>query len=595
MTRQRGRRSVLITVVAICSLVVPMVALAGPIGTASGFEDDDANLIVNTTGNVDWNAFAGAGTLSGTAPFRDYAGTSASGWRFLVMEDARAVTSDTGFAGGTKQDENCPDVISAKAPNKDDLRSAAVASKTLANGHFILNLAWLRIPQNTTSASAHIAYEFNRGEVSCGEAGDLISRTAGDILVVYDFEGGDAIPIINLSRWVTTGACEVNSHNAPCWSPQINLTAAGFAEANVNDLNTVQSDLEFGATALGTATLGDAEFGEAGIDLTAAGVFPVGTCANLGSVFAASRTSGSSSTAQMKDLVGPGDFNVSNCGTVTIIKHTVPADLDQDFGFTSTLAGAQIDCDEDATPASFILNDVGAGNDESNTETCVNVPAGDYTVTEGDDPVGFTFDDVTCTASTGSSGTQDATVEKEVDIHLIAGGSVTCTYVNNQNLGAIKITKTSSKTGNALDGAQFSITKGGTAIAGSPFTTDANGEICVDGLVFGDYVVTETVAPTGFEIDDPAGRTVTVDTNTDCEADPYIGEEESFTDTPTAKIQVRWADEGSGETDLVTDLSCTNTSTGVVSTEGTTGWNDTLTVTGLDAPVTLVCTIDIDP
>ena len=90
--------------------------------------------------------------------------------------------------------------------------------------------------------------------------------------------------------------------------------------------------------------LNDSEFGEAGINLTAAGIFPAGTCNSFGKVFGVSRSSGNSGTAQMKDLAGPGDFNLTNCGTVTVIKHTDPAGLSQAFPFTSTLAGAQLSC-----------------------------------------------------------------------------------------------------------------------------------------------------------------------------------------------------------------------------------------------------------
>jgi hypothetical protein len=67
------------------------------------------------------------------------------------------------------------------------------------------------------------------------------------------------------------------------------------------------------ATASVDETLGLVEFGEAGIDLTNAGVFPPGACNSFGKVYAVSRSSGSSGSAQMKDLVGPGDFTIANC------------------------------------------------------------------------------------------------------------------------------------------------------------------------------------------------------------------------------------------------------------------------------------------
>ncbi len=50
----------------------------------------------------------------------------------------------------------------AKAPNKDDLKRVYVTSNTVG-GDVFLGLAWVRIPQNTTSPSAHIGFEFNQG------------------------------------------------------------------------------------------------------------------------------------------------------------------------------------------------------------------------------------------------------------------------------------------------------------------------------------------------------------------------------------------------------------------------------------------------
>jgi uncharacterized surface anchored protein len=298
----------------------------------------------------------------------------------------------------------------------------------------------------------------------------------------------------------------------------------------------------------------------------------------------------------MKDLVGPGNFNLTNCGSVTIIKRTAPRDLNQNFSYTSNLAGT---CTTDATPAAFTLNDNGAGDTTSNTETCTDVPAGSYTVTEGADPAGFVFTDLSCTASgTGTSATPaSGNATRTASITVAGGGSVTCVYTNTQQLGAIKISKTSSKSTNALAGATFSITKGGTAITGSPFTTDANGTICVDNLAFGDYVVTETGAPTGYAIDDATGHTVTVDNNAACGDATYVGETASFTDTPLADIQVRFRDGGSGETALVEAMTCDNT-TGTGSDADTTGWDDTHTVTGIkvsSSVVTVTCTIKIDP
>jgi hypothetical protein len=598
---RRARWAVLVSLSALLAVLIALPASAGPVGLNAGFEDDDGNLVDNTgTGinaGIDWNTFAPT-TWTGTAPLRT-ASDSASGWTLTGKEDRQAVTTDSAFAGGTKQDDNCATTNTGKAPNKDDLKRVYLATKTVPVGgvdHVFLMLAWVRIPQNTTSPSAHIGFEFNKGTTACSATSPLVQRTAGDMLIVYDFEGGagDA-PVLTLRRWVTSGSCEVGSVSPPCWGTAQDLTADGDAEGKVN---TTASALDEVADPDETLQLN--EFGEAGIDLTDAGVFTPGQCESFGNSYAVSRSSGNSGTAQMKDLVGPVPFTLQNCGTVVIKKRTNPRGLDQNFTFTSNLAGAQLSCSADTTPASFTLNDKdgATGDSTNNTETCQNVPAGSYTVTEGADPTGFSFGSLTCTASTGSSGAQDGTVPKQANISIIGGGTVTCVYVNNQELGAIKITKTSTKSDAALSGATFTITKGGTAISGSPFTTNASGEICVDNLTFGDYVVTETAAPSGFVIDNPSGVTVTVNNNAKCSDATYVGETSAFTNTPTAKIQVRFADEGSGETALDEALSCSS-STGTDSTADTAGWDDTLTRTGIkvdgSAVITITCTIKIDP
>ena len=304
--RSRPRQATVAGLAVSALLVFSIAALAGPVGDLSGFEDDDGNLVDNATAGIDWNSFAPT-TWTGTAPNRT-SNKTALGWTFLGLEDAQKANSDTAFAGGTKQDDNCASVIGGSAPNKDDLKRAYMATATVG-GHVFLNLAWVRIPQNTTSSSAHVGFEFNKAiSGNCAGAGGLVNRTAGDMLIVYDFEGGGGTPVLTLRRWVTSGSCEVGSKNPPCWGVATNLTADGFAEARVN-VGASALD-EIGPT---SETLEDSEFGEAGIDLTAAQVFTPGACESFGRAFAVSRSSGNSGTAQMKDLVGPAPFQIANC------------------------------------------------------------------------------------------------------------------------------------------------------------------------------------------------------------------------------------------------------------------------------------------
>jgi hypothetical protein len=590
------KKKALLAALAVIALVLAVVAPAfsGPVGTAAGFEDDDGNLAPATA--TDWNSFAPTSwqPSPSATPTRTTTKT-ASGWQFVGLEDWEATTSDSGFGGGTKQDADCPSVITQKADNKADLKRIYLASKTGSNGHTYLMLAWVRIPQNTTSPSAHVAFEFNKGGTACPAGSNgLVRRTAGDMLIVYDFEGGSTdVPTLRLERWIASGACEIGSDNAPCWGPATTLTA-GTAEAKVNTFGPVSDSLAAPALSSTTGTsvtqtLGTSEFGEAGIDLTNAGVFTAGTCASFGKAYGVSRTSGNSGTAQMKDLVGPGNFNLTNCGEIKIIKRTNPRGLNQDFSYTSNIAGGQLSCTGDSTPASFTLNDNGNSTSDSaaNTEDCTNVPVGSYTVTEGADPANFVFESLTCTSS--GTGTSATTSGKVASITLAGSGLVTCVYVNKQQLGAIKVTKTRK---HAADGSGDHPQSGVSfTVNGVTKQTDANGVACFDGLGFGSYTVHETVPP-GYHVDGN-DKSVTVDNAAGCADATYVGESVSFHNTPLTDLSVSVNSQVDGGTSST--ITCTDADSNTIAS-GSTGANGDGSASASDLePGTYTCTVLIDP
>jgi Prealbumin-like fold domain len=566
----RTRLSLLV-VVALAALTVALAGTAAAVSSESGFEDDDGNLAPAAPINFDWNSFAPT-TWTGTAPNR----TSEKlfgGWSFDGIEDAQVTTSDSAFSGGTKQDDQCPTVIGAKAPNKDDLKRVYFSSKTVA-GHVYLNLAWVRIPQNTTSPSAHVAFEFNQSETLCGGSSDgLVQRSTangGDVLIVYDFEGGATdTPAIRLSRWIAAGACEVANHAPPCWSVAQTL-GAGVAEARVN--TSVVGSVQDTIGPAGTQTLGLNEFGEAGIDLTDAGVFPAGQCRSFGNAFAVSRTSGEASTAQMKDLVGPGNVDIRNCGQVIIRKLTVPSPDPTDTTFNYTTTGG-------LNPASFSLKNGGV------QDYGATVQAGSYSATEADpSAANFRLSDIDCSASDLSHGSTVTENEGTLtaSFNLAAEDTIDCTFVNTLKQGAIKVTKTRKHAAEGPgdhphSGVDFTVD-------GVTKTTDANGEACFDNLAFGDYTVHE-VTPAGYHGE--ADKTVTVDNEASCSDVPYVGESVSFHNTPLTDITVSVNSQVDGGTASTIDCGA-----GVVST-GPNGDGST-SRTDLE-PGTYVCTIVIDP
>lgn len=538
----------------------------------ASFEFDDGNLA--NDGVMDWNDFDPV-TWSGTAPYRT-GESSANGWDFTGLEDDEASNADTGFGGGTKQDDSCPQVKGSKAPNKDDLRRVYVTSTTI-DGDVFLGLSWTRIPQNNTSASAHIGFEFNQGETPCAGSSGLVERTAGDMLVVYDFEGGDAEPTITLRRWVTSGACEVGSNSPPCWGPSSNLTALGFAVAEVNTGGPVTDAL--GPD--GTEAVGASEFGEAGINLTDAGVFGQNVCAAFGKAYAVSRSSGNSAQAQMKDLVGPGDINIANCGTVIIHKTTDPSPdpTDSTFGYTTTGG---------LTPATFDLKD-GETQDYG-----PNVFAGNYSVTETDPtPLDFELQSLDCSASDTGNGSSFNVTGATVSFDLKPNDTIECTYTNELKQGAIQVTKTRKHAADGPGdhphaGVTFTLVDGDGATVGTA-VTDANGEVCFDELTFGGYDVTETL-PTGYAADGPLTKSATVDNKASCDDDPFAGETLTFANTPLTDIDLSASSQVSGGTH--TQITCVDSDGQIAQTANVE--NPTVDVDDL-LPGTYTCTIVIDP
>jgi hypothetical protein len=158
--------------------------------------------------------------------------------------------------------------------------------------------------------------------------------------------------------------------------------------------------------------------------------------------------------------------------------------------------------------------------------------------------------------------------------------TVTCTFTNTLQLGAIKVTKTRK---HAADG------PGDHPHAGVDFTvngvthaTDANGVACFDGLLFGSYTVHETV-PTGYQGE--ADKTVTVDNAATCADNPFGGESVSFHNTPLTNLTVTVDSQVPGGTSSTIDC-------GVAAA----GPGDDISASATNlVPGTYTCTIVVDP
>ena len=535
-------------------------------GSPSKFESNDGNMVKNGgTGFNDWK------TVTANA---DYA----------HLTDASSSTDDS-FTPGQKQDTVCPDTTGHGNPNKDDFTDVASFSETqsAAPNHTFLYGATIRVAANG-SASENI--ELKQGKNGTCADPKLLARTLGDKMIAIDYTGGGANVDFHVLTWIETsagfdptpnsdpsddiaGTCFVGSDVPPCWSSTVKTLGSNAAEGSTN-----MTVIEAADNSINGQKLVVNKFAEFGIDLVAAGVIPENECASFPQTVWESRSSGSSFVSSTKDI-SIENKTISNCGSITVIKHTSPRGVDQGFTYTSDLnenatAGGKAGIDANGN---FSLND--GGNTSSDTDANrvreTSLFPGTYNVTEDAPGTGFAFDSVTCTPAANYS--VDPNNPRHVIISLGFRDNVTCTYVNNQQRGAIKVTKTSTKGNTALEGAHFRIcTNDGPYTVQNPCTaaktgsddiaTPANGTICVDSLAFGTYYVSEKSAPPGYKIDDTSVSSVAVDNNATCSDQTYVGEAHSYTDTPLSQIEVKFTSlAGAGVTK--SQITCANGVTNV--------------------------------
>ena len=142
-----------------------------------------------------------------------------------------------------------------------------------------------------------------------------------------------------------------------------------------------------------------------------------------------------------------------------------------------------------------------------------------------------------------------------------------------------------------VEGAEFSVTNSEDEEVGT-ITSDADGFGCLDDLPFGDYTVTETSAPDGWE-PDPDAESVTVDEVSTCEArldGPAVDDADAtFTNTLLGSLLILKTDEGQSPLEdavfTVEDQEGTFTSNadGVFCVDGLV-FGETYTVTETVAP-----------
>jgi Prealbumin-like fold domain len=556
---RRSRWAILASVVMVFSLMGgatvlashPEVSLPG-----SNFEiDTDANLKVDDP-----------------APSTDWAGVSET-----RKADTASGSGDESFGNGTKEDTAVPSVVDGGIPpNKSDLKFFGVYQEgTTASG--FLNLFWSRVQE--PSGTTNMDFEFNAKfcdpdaavDLDCTANGLTPIRSEGDLLIQYDLSQGGVNPLLFVSEWVVTGnksLCEA-ANSTPCWGDKVNLTTSGDATGSINTTAIPAGESD------GLGAQSSRTFGEAQLDLSA--IFDTNTCQSFGSAYLKSRSS-DSFTAALKDFVPPVNVNVSNCGSIEITKTDDAA---------NPLAGAVFTLYTDNAPQGGAAPH--GAEDTATTKTCTtgtdgkctiqNVLAGQYWVVETTTPDGYNTaadQHVTVTASTTP---------------------VPLTFMNPRLRGAIIIQKEakhydqSGETSPTLAGAGFTIS-GGPGEIETEVLTDANGVACLDGLLFGDYDISETTVPAGYAA--RADQEFTVGSSGSCPEDTSdVTADLTFTNDPLTDITVEVDSQIDGGTSST--ISCENADEEVVGSGSTDAVGDgSVTVEDLTEG-TYICTVVIDP
>jgi hypothetical protein len=391
---------------------------------ASTFEETDGNTVVN-----------------GAAPAQDWDGLTTAVMR-ADTPDTPSGPNDESFTQGTKSDTMVPVIESGSIPpNKSDLTRMRIASETIG-GQVYLYVAWNR---SNTLGSANMNFEFNSGELGISSNGVTPNRDSGDVLITFDFSNGGNHVDLGLARWAQ-GACYANGAKAPdCWGSFVDLDAAGFANGSVS---------------------GDGRFGEAAINLTAAGVFSAGQCTGLGYAYLSSRSS-DSFTAALKDFVPPEEININTCGSFGIVKTadhkgTGSPNLVATFEVRNSngdlIATVETDatghrCVNDLPPGTYTVDEVAAGAGyaldpsvenvvvavgstcASNTVSFHNVPLSKITVTFESLVPNATAADISCTSTSGpmapdtADGTPGAFDDTAEAYGNLTPGTYTCVVV----------------------------------------------------------------------------------------------------------------------------------------------------------------------
>jgi Prealbumin-like fold domain len=586
------------------------------------------------------------------APSIDWANVSES-----RRADAQTGQNDDSYKGGVKEDTSCPDEVTGSIPNnKSDLLNFGAYTEPEAGGPGFLNLFWTRVadPSGTTLMDFelnHSSTTCSSGPNVVRTAGDLLIEYAIDqggavaTIKVREWTGSAWGPATDLTG--TQAAGTINTSSIPAADSDGLLNTGSFSPRTFGE---AQLDLDF------IFDEGKCEsFGSAMLKSRSSDAFnsqlkdfirPISlNITNCGKVIIRKQTDPDEdpNTTQFgytksfpTDPATANTFTLTDDGVKTyanvlfgtdysVVEDVLPTgwdfqslDCSASTGVTPSINAATVtfaiddaadilDCtytnrargtiivekitDDGSgsfdytsgslSPSAFTLTTTAAGAGGKDARTFADIAPGTYDVAETV-PAGWNLVSSSC-----DDGSDPAS------IGLSAGETVTCTFHDAREKGAIRITKTRKHAADGPgdhphSGVTFTVTGGELPAGGVTDVTNSNGVACVDGLVLsgfaGDYTVTETV-PDGYQPDGATAKTVSVTTEATCPGGG--GDPVSFSNTPLTDITLSVDSQVDGGTS-----STINCGAGPVST----GANGDGSTTRSDLPPgDYACTVHVDP
>lgn len=227
----------------------------------------------------------------------------------LRVNDAFAPASDSLFTGGSKEQD--PDAWvfgTGSVPGKDDLTRLYFASDVVDPTKAFLFLGFERLDVSG-NGDVHVNFELNQSSATATNSkGTVIpSRTPGDLLVVYDYDGGTSPTSIEIEIRLWIGGALTGQ-----WGPDIGSVNA------VGDVNGASTVTRPSAAPFGGGTVDQKRFGEVAINLL--GIYPAlfTNCLSFTNFWAKTRASGESFDSALKDRTVPTRVELSACPPSTI-------------------------------------------------------------------------------------------------------------------------------------------------------------------------------------------------------------------------------------------------------------------------------------